>query len=110
MAKQEASASEDSSFLASEVQALMQEKQQLKDKVQQLERERQFLLEANRLLHRQVEGASAGPPTTKVVPSKPSCPALSWTTAAAANVLQLHHVSASTAEHVCQPPHLGVWV
>lgn len=59
--KQEASAAEDSSFLATEMQAIMQEKQQLKDMLQKLERERMYLLEENKLLRRQVEGVCSTP-------------------------------------------------
>lgn len=57
MAKLEASASEDSSFLAAEVQNLMDERQALKTQVQQLEREREFLVQENRLLRQSLEGA-----------------------------------------------------
>lgn len=58
VARQESAAAEDSSFLASEVQALMREKQALKQEVQRLERDKAFLQEENRLLRRQVEGAA----------------------------------------------------
>lgn len=60
VARQEVAAEAESSFLTTEVQALLLEKQQLKDRVRQLERENQFLVEENSLLHRQVEGARGG--------------------------------------------------
>lgn len=67
--KQEASAAEDSSFLATEMQAIMQEKQQLKDMLQKLERERMYLLEENKLLRRQVEADNmeVGLATSRIV-------------------------------------------
>lgn len=60
VARQEASASEDSTFLASQVQALMAEKQALRDRVQQAEREKQFLQEEVQLLRGLLAEGEAG--------------------------------------------------